>query len=153
MAVAVGTCCFLIAASNVLAITDLPYRADVPALTDLHTSITTSSESSYLGGETNFQVSVIDVGSIGATGLSLTIELSPGLRLVGPPAYTRGNGCSGTATVRCDLGFLSPKGAEQATVFFGVQSTKLGAQTVVASANALGNPTTTPASFTVVVYP
>ena len=153
VAVAVGTCCFLVAASNVLAITDLPYRADVPALADLHTSITTSSQSSYLGGETNFQVSVTDVGSTGATGLSLTIDLSPGLRLVGPPAYTRGNGCSGTATVRCDLGFLSPKGAEQATIFFGVQSTKLGAQTVVASANALGNPTTTPASFTVPVYP
>ena len=151
--VAVGACCFLIAASNVLAITDFPYHADTPLLTDLRTSISTTSKSSYLGGETNFQVSVTDDGAIGATGISLTIDLSPGLRLVGPPAYTRGNGCTGTSKLRCDLGFLSPEEAEQATVFFGVQSTHLGPQRVTASTEALGHPTTTPASAVVVVYP
>ncbi len=152
VALAVGVCVSLIAAANVLAITDFPYNADHRLVVDLQTTITAPSLRSYLGGETDFRVSVTDVGAIGATRLHLTIRLSPGMKLVGAPGYTRGTGCTGTSTLVCHLGFLSPRGANEATVFFGVQFTRLGAQTLTALAGALVSPITRRASFTVVVY-
>jgi hypothetical protein len=142
----------LIAAANVLAITDIPYDADDPVLVDLHTSITAPSITSYLGGETNFRISVTDRGALGAADLRLIIRLSPGMRLVGSPGYTRGSGCSGTSRLVCNLGFLRSRGLQEAMVFFGVQFTRLGPQALTAIATAHPKPRTGQASFMVVVY-
>jgi hypothetical protein len=39
----------------------------------------------------------------------LTLQLSPGLKLLGPPFYERGSGCVGTSTLVCHLDFLEAR--------------------------------------------
>ncbi len=143
---------YLVIAADVLALTNQPYGED-PALhlVVLHPSITAPSATSVFGGEVNFVVSVRDVGTVGAEKLFLTINLSPGMRLVGPPAFTRGSGCTGRSTLVCNLGFLSPKGAQVATVMFGVLITQPTDQQITAWASAQGDPHSKPSSFHVSV--
>jgi hypothetical protein len=143
---------WLVVSANVLAATGYPYGQNPgPQLVALHTSITTPSSDSYLGGDVNFNVSVIDRGTIGAGDLVATINLSPGMRLVGPPALTRGSGCTGSTTLVCNLGFLRPRGAQMAIVVFGVQITQAVDQRLTAWARAQGNPRSNTASFDVSV--
>lgn len=99
----------------------------------------------------SFNISVTDDGPAGVDGVVLTVELPPGMRLVGPPAYTRGSGCTGTTTLVCNLGFLRPKGAQQANVMFGAQITQPTSQRLTAWTSAQGNSNSHPASFNVSV--
>jgi hypothetical protein len=122
-----------------MAFTNRPYGAELAVYyVTFHTAITASPPVSYPGGYVNFAISVMDTGPAGAGSPRLTIRLSPGMRLVGPPAYTRGTGCTGTRTLVCDLGFLSPNGTQQATINFGVQITQPGNQQVIASTTGPG---------------
>ena len=148
----VVVCVYLVVAANVLAITNQPYGEDAWIhLVALQTTISADTAASYQGGEVNFNISVIDNGPAGVGGLILTVRLSHGLRLVGPPAYTRGSGCTGTTTLVCNLGFLRPKGAQQANVMFGAQVTEPTSQLLTASASAQGAPSSHVASFNVAV--
>jgi hypothetical protein len=116
---------YLVVSADVLALANYPYGANPQIqLVRLGASLNASPASSYLGGDVNLVASVDDHGTRGIGGLSLTIDLSPGLHLVGPPAFSRGNGCTGTGPVVCDLGFLKPRGEQVATVLFGVQVTE-----------------------------
>jgi hypothetical protein len=38
----------------------------------------------------------------------LVLQLSPGMRLLGPPFHERGSGCTGRQTVVCERDFLEP---------------------------------------------
>jgi Domain of unknown function DUF11 len=146
-------CVALVAVADGLAFTNEPYGltdADY-LLVILHTSISAPSRDSYLGGEVNFTVNVTDDGYLGAGNLLLTLNLSPGMRLVGPPAHTLGSGCTGTATITCNLGTLLAKGAETATVYFGVQITQPTDQKLTASASAVGDPHSPTETFNVSV--
>jgi len=84
--VIVGSCVYLAAVSDAFAFTNYPYAGiPQPQFVVLRTSISAPSHDSYQGGEVNLQASVSDDGPIGAGGISLHLELSPGLRLVGGP--------------------------------------------------------------------
>jgi hypothetical protein len=110
---------------------------------------TTISAESYLGGEPDFTITVVDRGTVGAGDLSLTIDLSSGMSLVGPPAVTRGSGCTGSSPIVCDLGLLGPRGAREATVMPGAQITKPADQRLTALARAEGGARSNAASYDV----
>ena len=79
----------------------------------------------------------------------LTIDLSPGMRLLGPPAYTRGSGCSGSQTLSCDLDYVQ---AYQTTAIrLGVEITEPSYQSLHAAASSQGAPGYGTATFTVAV--
>jgi hypothetical protein len=152
VALVAAACLCLIGAANVLAVTRYPYGNALLVLPDLETKITAPAPTVYLGGELNLQIDVSDVGAIGAGRLHLMISLPEGLRLVGPPAFTRGAGCTGSAVLDCNLFYLNPRGKQVATVYFGVQATSLGPHTLTAAATApaaIGNT----ASLTLIVTP
>jgi hypothetical protein len=74
------------------------------------------------------------------------------MRLVGPPAYTRGNGCTGRRTLVCDLGSLAPDPSQPATVNFGVKITGPVDQQLTASTTGPGaDPAPKPTTSTVTV--
>ena len=60
--------------------------------------------------------------------------------LVGPPAYERGSGCTGTRPIVCRLESLSPRMATP--VQFGIRPSQFGAQKLeaVLSAQGLSHP-------------
>jgi hypothetical protein len=145
-------CAYLVIAANVMAFMNSPYGAELAVYyVNFQTAIMASPPAANLGEEVNFAVSVTDVGHAGAGSPRLTVHLSPGMRLVGPPAYTRGTGCTGETTLLCDLGFLSPNGTQQATVNFGVRITKLDEQQLTASTTGPGAGNPKVATYTVTV--
>lgn len=151
-AVVTGVCAYLVLAANVFALTDYPYGPDPELkLVQLYTVISGAPEESVPGGQVNFQITVTDRGVVGAADLLLTVELPPGIRLVGPPKVTLGPGCRGTATFVCDLVSLRPKSGNTAFVWFGGEITQPFDQTVVAWASAAGDPKSNEAKFTVSV--
>ena len=99
----------------------------------------------------DFEISVTDSGIVGAGDLFLRVELSPGMRLVGPPAATLGPGCRGTVNLVCDLVSVRPKNGNAAIVRLGVQITQPVDQTLTAWASAVGDPESNRASFLVSV--
>jgi uncharacterized repeat protein (TIGR01451 family) len=142
--------CYLVVAADVLAVTDYPYGPNPQVqLVQLLTAFSPPSVSSYLGGEVNVTVSVSNGGTVGAGNLRLVLVLPAGLRLVGPPALTRGTGCRGRSTLTCDLGFLRPRNGQEATALFGVQVTQPRDQELRAWASAQGETRSNVASLVV----
>jgi hypothetical protein len=130
---------YLVIAADVLALTNSPYGANPQIqLARLGTTLTATPGSSYPGGDVNLTASVTDPGTVGVGGIDLTIELSPGLRLVGPPELSRGNGCREGSSIVCRLGFLRPRNKQVANVAFGVRVTERGDQRVGVVATAGG---------------
>ena len=80
-------------------------------LVSLRTTLSGDTSSSYPGGYVNLTGSVADEGGAGAVNVVVTFQLSPGLRLAGPPAYTLGTGCTGTSTIVCNVSYLRSRGA------------------------------------------
>lgn len=147
-----AVCAYLLAASDVLALTNEPYGDDPqPVLDTLQATISATSHDSYEGGEVNFTVSLTDTGPMDAPGVFLYLKLSPGLRLVGRPARTLGSGCSGSSTLVCNIGSLFAHSAQTATVYLGVQITQLANQTLTAYGSAQGEPRSKVASFALTV--
>jgi hypothetical protein len=134
----VGGCLALIGAANALAIDD-PY--DLDATANLHTQISSSpSTVSYVGSDTNFRISVTDQSEIGVGQIALTIQLSPAMHLAGRPIVTRGPGCTGTDTLHCDLGFLTPNDTQTALVYLGVRFTAPGNQKLAVTTSGVIDP-------------
>jgi hypothetical protein len=101
---------------------------------DLTVSVPPKSGSAGVGSEQDFTIWVANAGTETAFFVKLTLRLAPGMRLLGPPAYERGSGCTGTQTVTCDLDFLEP--GMGTPIRFGVILTKPGVQTLVATATS-----------------
>jgi hypothetical protein len=115
---------------------------------DLSVSIQGSRDVALPGQEVDFTVWASDSSGYQGYGrVLLTIRLPPGVRLLGPPAYERGSGCTGKTTISCSLDNLSP--AMSTPIRFGVEINEFGNQTVTASLTALGSPPVPPAVFTV----
>jgi 4-amino-4-deoxy-L-arabinose transferase-like glycosyltransferase len=117
---------------------------------DLNTTFQQTSPTPGLGGEMDFLAGVANTGNQGAGGVVLTVKLPPGMKLLGPPAYEQGQGCTGTSTITCRLDGVSGGGA--ARIRFGVLVTRAGPQTMtatVASEAVDVNPADNSASFTV----
>src|SRR6185295_3214395 len=65
-----------------------------------------------------------------ATKVVLTITLPPALSLVGPPAFDRGSGCTGTDVLACNLDFMPP--GVETRILFSVRAAAAGDQRVEA---------------------
>jgi hypothetical protein len=107
--------------------------------------------STTLGGTDDIAVTALEAGG-GASSVTLTIALPAGLALVGPPAYERGSGCAGTATLVCDLDFLSSNAPTR--VLFSVRATAAGQQRITAgigSRETDANPADNSAALTIAV--
>ncbi len=119
---------------------------------DVKTTLQSFNARPLQGQEVDFAVYVANNGSASAPSVVLTIDLQPGLRLLGPPAIERGPGCTGTRVVTCPLDFLA-SGAST-TVRFAVQVERQGILAVKASATGGvldANPADNTASLTMVV--
>jgi hypothetical protein len=101
---------------------------------DLTVSVPGESGSAALGGEKDFTIWVANSGTETAFSVKLTLQLARGMRLLGPPAYERGSGCTGRRTVVCQLDFLEP--GMSTPIRFGVVLTRTGVQTLVATATS-----------------
>jgi hypothetical protein len=64
-------------------------------------------------GEVDFRIDVTNRSAFEATGIALTVKLAPGMQLLGAPGFTRDSGCTGSATLTCNLDFLDPKEAQR----------------------------------------
>ena len=91
---------------------------------DLVTSFQQNSPNPGVGGTIDFLTGVTNTGDQTAGSLVLTLTLPDGLRLVGPPFYERGSGCTGTATITCKLDFLA--GGSSTLIRYSVRVTKPG---------------------------
>jgi Ca2+-binding RTX toxin-like protein len=101
---------------------------------NLGVSLAPSATSTQRGGLVDVTAWVANSGGAGALQTRLEIALPPGLALVGPPAYERGSGCTGTQQIACFLDYV-PNG-ERTRVVFEVRATAAGPETITATASA-----------------
>ncbi len=145
-----AACALVVGGADALAVAAYPYGGRTLAwLPGLTTSISGSSDTSAAGGEVDFVVTVGDSGAATIPDLRLTIRLAPGMELLGPPAYERGSGCTGTSELVCDLDHLDP--GTTTAVRLGVRLISTGEQSLTASASSAGNPSRHDSSFAVLV--
>jgi hypothetical protein len=133
---------YLVAAADIGAASGYPYgnrtAGRATEIANIDTQLTASSASAQQGGHVNFDVAVVSHESLTAWKLRLTLTLTPGLRLDGPPAYSIGSGCTGTAVIVCNLDYLPPYHSTH--VYFGATATAQGDQTVTAETTSAGIP-------------
>jgi uncharacterized repeat protein (TIGR01451 family) len=110
------------------------YVGGAAGYVDLAAGIQQNSPSAGVGGNIDFAAGVQNLGNQTATSLVLTVSLPSGMRLLGPPFYERGSGCTGSSTIVCDLDFLA--GKSSTLIRFSVQVTETGPQTMTATATS-----------------
>ena len=121
---------------------------------DLVAGFQQNSPNPGVGGTIDFLAGVQNTGDQTASDLVLTVKLPPGMRLLGPPFYERGSGCTGTSTIVCDLDFLA--GGSSTLIRYSVQVTRPGPQTMTATATSSApdaRPGDNTAEFTVDLSP
>jgi Ca2+-binding RTX toxin-like protein len=97
---------------------------------DLRVALSAKAQSAGVGGTDDLAVTIADAGG-GASHVTLTIALPPGLQLAGTPASERGSGCQGDPALVCDLDFLDA--GMSTRVLFSVRATKPGEQQIAVS--------------------
>ena len=102
---------------------------------DLSVSIVANRAAVEIGGSVDLTVTVRNTGPQSGTGVVLAISLPDSATLLGPPAFDRGSGCTGTAPLSCNLDFL-PAGV-QSTVRFSIGLRQAGPQTVTAKVTSV----------------
>jgi len=126
------------------------YTGGAAGYVDLVAGIQQNSPTPGVGGTIDFLAGVQNVGNQTADDLVLTVRLPPAMRLVGPPFYERGSGCTGRSTIVCNLDFLA--GGSSTLIRFSVQVTQPGSQTLTATASSAeqdAHPADNVASYTV----
>jgi uncharacterized repeat protein (TIGR01451 family) len=101
---------------------------------DLNAGIQQNSPNPGVGGTIDFLSGVVNTGDQTASNVVLTVKLPSGMRLLGPPFYERGSGCTGSTTVVCNLDFLA--GGSSTLIRYSVQVTSAGPQTITATASS-----------------
>ena len=101
---------------------------------DLTVAVPAISGSASVGSEKDMAIWVANAGTETALQAKLTLQLSRGVRLLGPPAFERGSGCTGTRSVVCQLDFL--EAGQSTPIRLGVVLTRTGVQTLVATATS-----------------
>jgi hypothetical protein len=133
---------YLVAAADIGAASGYPYgnrtAGRATEIANIDTQLTGSSPSAQQGEHVNFDVAVVSHETVTAWRLRLTIRLTPGLRLDGPPAYSIGSGCSGATVIVCNLDYLPAYHSTH--VYFGVTVTGEGDQAVTAGITSDGIP-------------
>ena len=100
---------------------------------DLNAGIQQNSPNPGLGGTIDFLTGVVNTGDQTASNVVLTVKLPAGMKLLGPPFYERGSGCTGSTTIVCNLDFLA--GGSSTLIRYSVQVTGAGPQTITATAS------------------
>jgi uncharacterized repeat protein (TIGR01451 family) len=121
---------------------------------DLQAQLQQNSPNPGLGGNIDFLAGVTNVGDQTAGNVVLTVRLPAGMRLLGPPYYERGSGCTGSRTIVCPLDFLA--GGTSTLIRYSVQVTGAGPQTTtatVSSANPDANPDDNTTTYSVTLAP
>jgi Ca2+-binding RTX toxin-like protein len=90
-----------------------------------------SSTTPVDGNEVDFTLAVDNIGTQSALQTHLVFTLPSTMKLLGPPSFQSGAGCTGTATVDCNLDYV-PAGSST-SVKFGVIVSGSGTQTVTAT--------------------
>ena len=98
---------------------------------DLRVSVPAISGDAPKGSTHDLELSVANDGTETAFDVKLVLRLSPGMRLLGPPYYERGSGCTGRQIVDCELDFLEP--GMSTPIKFAVLLTRSGVQTMAAT--------------------
>jgi Ca2+-binding RTX toxin-like protein len=101
---------------------------------NLGVSLAPSATTTQPGGLVDVTAWVANTGGAGALQTHLDIALPQGLTLVGPPAYERGSGCTGTQQIDCFLDYV-PNG-DRTRVLFEVRASAAGPQTITATTTA-----------------
>ncbi len=121
---------------------------------DLQASIQQTSPNPGLGGNMDFLIEVANAGNQTAGDVVLTVNLPAGMRLLGPPFYERGSGCTGTQTIVCPLDFLA--GDSSTLIRYSVQVTGAGPQTTTAAVSSSAsdaNPGDNRTSYSITLAP
>jgi Ca2+-binding RTX toxin-like protein len=118
---------------------------------DLKVALSASKTTLAPGDESDLVATVTNSGGAGSLQTHLVITLPATMTLLGPPAYDRGSGCTGTQKIDCYLDYV-PNGATT-KVLFAVRVSGSGAQTLdaVASADREANPADNHAAITITV--
>jgi len=99
----------LVAAAGASAVARYPYGDRVVTTpSSLQTTLSASTTTALPGGEVDFLAQLENPDPTSAMRVVLTIDLPPGLELLGPPWHERGPGCTGTGRISCDLDYLEP---------------------------------------------
>jgi hypothetical protein len=138
---------YLVVVANVFALTDYPYGNNPESLVKIHTAIAATPSTVRPGDKVALNVTVENGKILGVAHVTLTIALDPGLRLIGPPAFTRGSGCQGTTTIVCDLDTLGP--AMSTAVGLVAQLTEASSQRITARTTVDGGYASKRASLTI----
>ena len=101
---------------------------------NLAVSMTASATRVEVGQPVDVSVVVANKGEVGSQKTQLTIALPDGLKLVAPPYYERGSGCTGTQTIDCYLDFIPDRATTR--VVFEVSTTAAGQEAVSATASS-----------------
>jgi uncharacterized repeat protein (TIGR01451 family) len=109
-----------VAVADASALAEYPYAHHVPQVPSLlYTTISASTAVALPGDEIDFTATVENPEPSTANNVLLEIELPPGLSLLGPPAFERGSGCTGTTLITCNLDFVVAR--QITTVRFGTR--------------------------------
>ena len=90
------------------------------------------------GEEVDFTVYLRNPTRDTLTQVLLTLKLSSGLKLLGPPFYERGSGCVGTSTLVCNLDFLEARTSTLLRLGARVTSAPGATETVQATVTSEG---------------
>jgi Ca2+-binding RTX toxin-like protein len=101
---------------------------------NLDVTLAPSTTQVRLGDLVDVTARVANTGDAGSLQTHLAITLPAGLTLMGPPAYERGTGCTGTTSIDCFLDYV-PNGSSTRVVF-EVRADSAGAQHISATASA-----------------
>ena len=124
-------------------------RADQPAVgnlgqlrnvVDLSTFFQKNSPNPGIGGPVELLVGVNENGGQDATNVTLTVELSPAMRLLGQPYVVQGS-CGTTAPIHCQLGEIP--GGQSAYIRFSVDVNAGGPQNASRRRHLRASPTST----------
>ena len=101
---------------------------------DLNVKLVANGSVFAAGSEADLVATVANTGGAGALQTHLLIDLPSTMTLLGPPAYERGSGCTGSQKVDCFLDYI-PNGASTKVVF-AVRLSGAGAQSITATASS-----------------
>lgn len=101
---------------------------------DLGVALTATKAQIAPAGEDDFTAVITNTGGAGSLETHVVITLPVGATLLGPPAYDRGSGCSGTQTIDCYLDYI-PNGGSSKLVF-AVRFDNAGSDVVGVTATA-----------------
>jgi hypothetical protein len=103
------------------------------AAPDLKVTIAAKAPRTSLGDTNDVTVTAVNAGG-DASGVAMTIDVPAALALVGPPAFDRGSGCTGTGPVTCALDYLP--GGTPTRILFSVRALAAGSHRLSATVSS-----------------